>query len=613
MFLLPLYVATCHGTGVEHDARTRSEMARYLRGTQGADGGWGLHYEGHSHVFTTALCYVALRLLGAAPGAPNLERARSWLHAQGGPVAAAAWGKFALALLGLYEYEGLNPVPPEAWLLPQRLPVHPSRLWCHARMVYLPMSYLYGNRVKAPLDATLAALRDELYPTPYAEIDWPAQRNRVAQSDSYVPHSPLLDRVNTALHAYERHAARPLRKRALDEVLRQVGFEDRNTDYVCLGPVNKLYHLWVWHHARPGGEEFRRHVERLPEYLYQAGDGIKMQGYHSSELWDTTFAVQALLASGQGETRRATLERAARFIAVAQVPNDVPHRAEGYRDPTVGGWGFSDATNGWVVSDCTAQGILASIELEAHVSRPLPLERLEQAVDLLLWMQTPDGGWASYEPPRGPAWLEKLNPSDCFGDIMIDYSYVECTASSIEALAAFQARHPGARDAKIRGAIERGRDYLLARQRPDGSFEGSWGVCFTYATRFGIEGLRAAGLPTEHEAIRRAAWFLRSHQLADGGWGELPESNRRREYVSTADGQAVQTAWAVLALCAAGEADSHTAQKGVYFLLRTQLPRGDWAHGPISGMFNKTCAIHYDNYARYFPLWALARATRRAS
>jgi len=103
MFLLPLYVATCHGTGVELDARTRSEMARYLRSTQRADGGWGLHYEGHSHVFTTALCYVALRLLGAAPSAPNLERARAWLHAQGGPVAAAAWGKFALALLGLYE------------------------------------------------------------------------------------------------------------------------------------------------------------------------------------------------------------------------------------------------------------------------------------------------------------------------------------------------------------------------------------------------------------------------------------------------------------------------------------------------------------------------------
>ena len=27
-------------------------------------------------------------------------------------------------------------------------------------------------------------------------------------------------------------------------------------------------------------------------------------------------------------------------------------------------------------------------------------------------------------------------------------------------------------------------------------------------------------------------------------------------------------------------------------------------------MFNKTCAIHYDNYLKIFPMWALALAQR---
>ena len=40
-------------------------------------------------------------------------------------------------------------MPPELWLLPESLPLHPSKLWCHCRMVYLPMSFLYARRVRA--------------------------------------------------------------------------------------------------------------------------------------------------------------------------------------------------------------------------------------------------------------------------------------------------------------------------------------------------------------------------------------------------------------------------------------------------------------------------------
>ncbi len=50
---------------------------------------------------------------------------------------------------------------------------------------------------------------------------------------------------------------------------------------------------------------------------------------------------------------------------------------------------------------------------------------------------------------------------------------------------------------------------------------GSWGVCFTYGTWFGIEGLLAAGRSYETSAsIRSACDFLLSKQQASGGWGE---------------------------------------------------------------------------------------------
>lgn len=37
------------------------------------------------------------------------------------------------------------------------------------------------------------------------------------------------------------------------------------------------------------------------------------------------------------------------------------------------------------------------------------------AVDVMLSLQNPDGGFASYEIIRGPQWLEFLNPAEVFG------------------------------------------------------------------------------------------------------------------------------------------------------------------------------------------------------
>ena len=100
-----------------------------------------------------------LRLLGVPAEDPQLQRARAWFLPHGGPLSSGSWGKFILAMLGLYEYRGLVPVPPELWLLPEALPLHPSKLWCHCRMVYLPMSWLYGRRVRATETPVLAAIR----------------------------------------------------------------------------------------------------------------------------------------------------------------------------------------------------------------------------------------------------------------------------------------------------------------------------------------------------------------------------------------------------------------------------------------------------------------------
>ena len=76
------------------------------------------------------------------------------------------------------------------WLLPRWCPFHPCRMWCHARMVYLPMGYLWGSRwvyADCEVDETVLSLRRELYPESYEKIDWRASRSLVAPIDDYSP------------------------------------------------------------------------------------------------------------------------------------------------------------------------------------------------------------------------------------------------------------------------------------------------------------------------------------------------------------------------------------------------------------------------------------------
>ena len=493
LFLVPVYVTGLELLGRPPEVATRDGFVTYLRGHQNVDGGWGLDVEAHSHVFTSVLVYVTLRLLGVPAEDPQLQRARAWFLPHGGPLSSGSWGKFILAMLGLYEYRGLAPVPPELWLLPESLPLHPSKLWCHCRMVYLPMSFLYARRVRVKETPLLGAIRREIYAQPYETVDWSAARERVAETDAYKPRSSYLRAANGALALWERFAPAGARERALEVVLDQIRREDAATNHICIGPINKVLNTVVWHVARPGGPEVEAHLARLPDYLWSAPDGLKMQGYNSSELWDTAFAVQGILATGQTERMRPTLERAAHFIESNQVLEDVPETEKAFRHRSRGGWPFSTRAHGWPISDCTAEGLKASLLLERAGLNQVPRRRLREAVEEILSLQNDDGGWATYELQRGPKWLEALNPSDVFSTIMVDVSYVECTSACVQALAAWSAFAPEDR-AWLRGPIRRGEQFIRKVQRPDGSWEGSWGVCFSYGAWFGTAGLVAAGL-----------------------------------------------------------------------------------------------------------------------
>lgn len=620
LFLLPGLLIALYVTGTPLSEHRRRRMIAYLWHTQTAEGGWGLHIASPATVFGTALNYVALRLLGLPRSDERLRRARAWLLAQGGAEGVPSWGKFWLAVLGVYRWEGVQPVPPELWLLPRQLPLHPSRLWCHTRAVYLPMSYLYGRRFVAPPTQLVAELRDELFTRPWEALDWSALREQVASGDLYRAPTSTLRALQRLLRIHERRPSSRLRQRALAFVLDQVRREDESTGYLTIGPVSKALHLVVVWLADPGSAAFQRHLERLDDYLWDSPEGMKMQGYNGSQLWDTAFAMQALLESGlaaQAGRPRELLQRAYRFLDANQVRQDVPERERHFRDATAGMWPFSTAEQGWTVSDCTAEGLKVALHCAPWVDQPIGEDRLRLAVDRLLEQQNADGGWSEYERARGPAWIERLNPAEVFGDIMVGHSYVECTSACLQGLARYARERPGYRTSELARALARGAQLVRLRQRADGSWYGGWGICFTYGTWFGVEGLLAAGEPAASPVITRACDFLLGKQRADGGWGESYRSCVEQRWIEEEQTQAVQTAWAVLTLLAAAEQGAPravsyraAAERGIALLLARQREDGGWPQEAIAGVFNRTCMIHYDNYRDVMPLWALGRFTR---
>lgn len=416
--------------------------------------------------------------------------------------------------------------------------------------------------------------------------------------------------------------------------------EDKQTNFIDIGPVNKVLNMLSRYVEVDGDINdplVQKHMARVPDYLWVAEDGMKMKGYNGSQCWDTSFAIQAIYEADMLEEFPTMSKKAWDYLERCQILStevsqatdayqyeSAENRAKYFRHVSEGGWPFSTSAHGWPISDCSGEGLKGVLCLRHSPTikkgvkdgklRDIGEERLRKCVHLLLTYQNEDGGFATYENNRGFLWYESLNPSEVFGEIMIDYSYVECSMAALTALAEFHIEFPDYRTDEVMHAIEKGREFFKTLQREDGSWYGSWACCFCYACWFGIEGLVKCGEPLSSDAIMKGCKYLLQQQRPNGGWGEDFTSCYDKAYAAEGmkaygnDGSGVvNTGWALLALSAAKHEDLKAIARGVRFLMQSQFPWGDFPQEGIAGVFNRACGITYTAYRNVFPIWAMGR------
>jgi squalene-hopene/tetraprenyl-beta-curcumene cyclase len=597
--------------------------AAWIRSQQRVDGTWANFHGGPGELSTTIEAYWALRLAGDEPGAAHMRVAAEFIRRQGGIERARVFTHVWLALFGLWSWDEVPALPPEIVLLPSWVALSIYDFACWARQTIVALSLVMAHRPRHELSFGLDELRGaepwrRAVPTS-ARGKWLARLDRVLRVYEHRPLRPLrglaMERAEQwVVHRQEADGswggiqppwvyslmALRLRGYPLDHPLMRRGIDGLD------GFMIEERVRGVARGLRDGGESVGMPAVQ-PSGAMHAGSSVPLPVGPSiaplgsrrleacqSPVWDTALSVVALSDAGLPGDHEALL-RAGEWLLGEEVSvaGDWRVPRPGLRP---GGWAFEFANDNYPDVDDTAEVVLALLRVQIDPSARAR-GAIERALNWTKGMRNSDGGWGAFDADNTRELVRELPFLD-FGEV-IDEPSADVTAHAVEMFAASGR----ASDPETVEAVR----WLISQQEPGGSWFGRWGVNHIYGTGAVLPALIAAGVEPSELCVRRAVGWLERHQNEDGGWGEDPRSYDHAEWVGRGESTASQTAWALLALHAAGES-SRAISRGVKWLVDSQREDGGWDEPQYTGTgFPSDYYINYHLYRLVFPVMALGR------
>jgi len=573
-----------HFLGILDDATARGAGA-WIRSKQRPDGAWATFYKGPGDLSTTIEAYVALRLAGDPPYAEHMARAAAWVRDRGGIEAARVFTRIWLAIVGRWDWDELPVIPPELVFLPPNWPLSIYSFACWARQTIVALSVICAFRPSKELPFGVDELMSGRRP----------HRKPLAAAGKFFS---VLDRV---LHAYEHlpQRSRPkrwLRQAALKEAERWVvARQEADGSWGGIQPpmVYSTIALVLLGYSMDH-PVVAAALAGLSAFTLDDKDGRRIEACQSP-VWDTALALVALSDAGTpADDPSVVAARDWLLLNEVAVTGDWAVQRPALAP---GGWAFEFCNVHYPDIDDTAEVVLA---LRRGARTQASDAACERAIAWLAGMQSRDGGWGAFDADND-AELPNQLPFFDFGAVT-DPPTEDVTAHVVEMLAG----EGSALSHQI--ALRRGVEWLSAQQQPDGSYWGRWGVNYVYGTGAVVPALVAAGVPPADRRIAGAVQWLREHQNPDGGWGEDLRSYVEPGWHGRGTSTASQTAWALLALLAAGEEKSRPVERGVAWLVANQNAEGTWDEPWFTGTgFPWDFSINYHLYRHVFPLSALGR------
>ena len=590
------YILLNHYLGEIND-EVEEKLANHIRRTQKSDGGWPLYYGGEMNISASVKAYFALKLTGDSPNSPHMIKARDKILANGGAKESNVFTRITLALFGVIPWRATPVTRIEILFAPKWFPLHINKVSYWTRTVTVPLLILTAIRPKAKNPRNIAI--DELF-------------TKSRFRENYRINNPTEHWLGSLMIALDR-MARPFDSLIPNYFVKQgikkgmKFIEKRLNDENGLGGIfpamaNSLMAFDALSLKKNDSRVInaRKAIDKL--LIFENNEAYCQPCL--SPVWDTSLATHAILeaniSSGPRVLKNDSASRACDWLENLQIKECAGDWAVWRPNLRPGGWAFQYRNEYYPDVDDTAVVAKALHRTGNKTYEPA----LRRATEWIIGMQSKNGGWAAFDADNEYYLLENMPFAD--HGALLDPPSADVSARCIGFLAqmGYDQTHL---------SIQRGIEYLKNNQETDGSWFGRWGNNYIYGTWSVISALNMAGQDMNAPYLKQSIEWIVSTQRVDGGWGESCNSywsdkNDKITQEKFNTSLPSQTAWALLALMAAGQHNSDAVERGIKYLISTCKSDGDWEEKHFNAVgFPRVFFLRYHGYRLYFPLLALAR------